>query len=93
MCLGLIGESVYDTGFTLDLVDDLDSRRSFHADFWSTEGYFWWFQSIGDIFVAFDLLGIFLPFLDVYLNFPLHFQPPENSVGIFEFFFFLLNYT
>ena len=26
----------------------------------------------------FDLLGIFLPFLDLFLNFPLHFQPLGN---------------
>ena len=35
--LGLTGESIYDTRFTWDLVDDLDSRRSFLANFWSTE--------------------------------------------------------
>ena len=33
LCLGLTGESIYEIGFTWDLVDDLDSRRSFHDDF------------------------------------------------------------
>ena len=33
-----IGESVYDTGFNWDLVDDLDLRRSIHNDFCSTKG-------------------------------------------------------
>ena len=32
------GESGYGTGFTWNLVDDLDSQRSIHDDFWSTEG-------------------------------------------------------
>ena len=36
---GLTRETIYDTGFTWDLVDDLNSYRSFHDDFWSTEGY------------------------------------------------------
>ena len=38
LCLGLMGEFVHDTGFAWDLVDDLYSQRSFHDDFWSTEG-------------------------------------------------------
>ena len=33
LCLGPMGESVYDTRFTWDLFDDLDSWRSFHDDF------------------------------------------------------------
>ena len=36
--------------FTWDLFDNLDSWRSFHNDFWSTEGFFY----------AFDPLGLFL---------------------------------
>ena len=40
LCLGLTGESIYDIGFTWDLIDDLDSRRRFHDDFLSTEGCF-----------------------------------------------------
>ena len=40
--------------------------------------------SIRDIFAIFDVL----------LNFPLHFQPSRNSMGIFEKkYIFLLNYT
>ena len=35
----------------------------------------------------FDPPGIFLPFFYVFLNFPLHFQPPRNSARIFFFFF------
>ena len=38
LCLGLTRESIYDTRFTWDLVDNLDSRRSFLDDFWSTKG-------------------------------------------------------
>ena len=42
------------------------------------------------LWMLFDLLGIFLPFLDVFFNFPLHFQLLRNSMGIFEIscFFF-----
>ena len=43
-----------------DLVDDLDSRRSFHDDFWSTKGCFQCFRSTRDAFDAFDPLGCFL---------------------------------
>ena len=32
------GVSIYDIEFTWDLVDDLDSRRSFYDDFCPTEG-------------------------------------------------------
>ena len=62
-------------------------------------GYFDSFDLLGNDFdafnplrILFDLLGIFLPFLDIFLNFPLHFQLLRNSMGIFEFLF-LLNYT
>ena len=44
------------------------------------------------LWMLFDLLGIFLPFFDVFLNFPLHFQLLRNSIGIFEISC-LLNYT
>ena len=40
LCLGHIRESVGDTGFTWDLVDDPNSWRSLHDNFWSTEGCF-----------------------------------------------------
>ena len=33
LCLGIMGESAYDTGFTWDLVDDFDSQRIFYDDF------------------------------------------------------------
>ena len=87
--------SVHDTGFTWDLVDDLDSWRSIHDGFRSIEGclmllihkgiFLMVLIRWGNDFDAsdllgndFDLLGIFLPFLDLFLNFPLHFQPPGN---------------
>ena len=82
MCLGLTGEFIYDIGFTWDLVDALDSRRSFHDEFWSIEGrlvlsihwdIFDSFDLQGNDFDALDPLGIFLPFLDVFFNFLLHF--------------------
>ena len=67
LCLRPMRESVYDTGFTWDLVNDLDSLRSVHDDFWSTEGcffilsihwgYFWGFQSTRDIFWCFRSIG------------------------------------
>ena len=79
--------------FTWDLVDDLDSWKSFLNDSWSTEGFFFFF------FYSFNPLGMllraFLSFLDVFLNFPLHFQPSGNLLWILErknlfflFFFF-----
>ena len=44
------------------------------------------------------LLRVFLSFLDVFLNFPLHFQPSGNLLGILEkknlfilFFYFLFS--
>ena len=61
-------------------------------------GYFGSFDPLGNDFdafnplgILFDLLGIFLPFLDIFLNFRLHFWLLRNSMGIFEFLF-LLNY-
>ena len=53
------GGSIYDTRFTWDLVDDLDSRRSFHDDIWSIKGCLMllihW-----DIFDGFNPLGMLL---------------------------------
>ena len=59
-------------------------------------GSFGWFRSTRD-----DLLGslcslptesVFVNFLGVFFNFPLHFWLLGNSMGIFENFIFLLNY-
>ena len=53
-----------------------------------------------DVFNAFNPLGMllrvlvffsdwaFLSFLDIFLNFPSHFQPPRNLLWIFGIFFF-----
>ena len=53
------GGSIYDTRFNWDLVDDLDSRRSFHDDIWSIKGCLMllihW-----DIFYGFNPLGMLL---------------------------------
>ena len=50
MCFGPTRESVYDTGFTWDLVDDLDSRKSFQMIY----------DPLKDVFNAFDPLGMLL---------------------------------
>ena len=77
--------------FTRDLVNGLNSRRSFLGDFWSTEGYSWSFQSIWGCFggpcVFYLTEGIFVIF-GLFVNFLLHFLPYKNPLGIFEFFFY-----
>ena len=57
--------------------------------------FFFFFYSFNPLGM---LLRVFLSFLDVFLNFPLHFQPSGNLLGILEkknlfilFFYFLFS--
>ena len=77
--------------FSWHLVDVLTHKEVFLMNSDLLRDVFDAFNSLGmplRVFCVLCLLRTFLSFLDVFLNFPLHFLPLGNSLWIFDFFFF-----
>ena len=91
LCLGPARESIHDTIFTGDLVDDLNSWGSFLGNFWFPEGCFWYSPFFGDalgVFVSFTQLRVFLSFWCILeFSFPFStFREPTRDICSLFFF-------
>ena len=82
----MISDSLRDVFYTFDPLGIL-LTLSIH---WKC---IWYFQSIGDAFLGSlcslytQGISVFFGCIFFFFNFPLHFQPSRNFMGIFDFFF------